>query len=271
VLFRSDATIFIPGSVSGNAALKAEVARTWTAGVVLRPDAIPNLSIGVDWYDIRLRDAINNPNGDAANSIAALCVDQPTLDNPFCRQISRQRGTGFINGFTIQPANVSAFRTAGAELNVAYRVRTAGVGTFDLRVVGGYLDRLEQIATPGADVENNVDQIFRPRWNATVSPTWTNGPFTLGYTLRWQDGVRRFTRFESDNNPSLVDPRYFRYKPLWQHDLQAQVEVGRAFAFYGGVNNLGDQKPDIGFQTNVPISPVGRFFYAGAKARFGGR
>ncbi|MEH3159894.1 MAG: TonB-dependent receptor [Sphingomonas taxi] len=266
-----DATIFIPGSVSGNANLKAEVARTWTAGVVLRPDAIPNLSIALDWYDIRLRDAINNPNGDAANSIAELCVDQPTLDNPFCAQISRARGTGFINGYTIQPANVSAFRTAGAELNLAYRVRTASVGTFDIRLVGGYLHRLEQIATPGAQAENNVDQIFRPRWNATLSPTWISGPLTLSYNLRWQNGVRRFSRFETDGNPSLVDPRYFRYKALWQHDVQAQVAVGGDFAFYGGVNNLADQKPDIGFQTNVPISPVGRYFYAGAKLRFGGR
>jgi outer membrane receptor protein involved in Fe transport len=265
-----DAAIFIPGSVSGNPDLKAEVARTWTAGVVLRPDFVPGLSIGVDWYDIRLRDAINNPNGDAANSIAALCVDQPTLANPFCGQISRRTGTGFINGYTITPQNVSAFRTSGAELNVAYRFRTTGAGTFDVRLVGGYLNTLEQVATPGAEVENNVDQIFRPRWNATLSPTWSDGPLTLSYNLRWQNGVRRFSRFESDGNANLVDPRYFRYKALWQHDVQAQIEVARDFAFYGGVNNLTDQKPDIGFQTNVPISPVGRYLYAGAKVRFGG-
>ncbi|WP_137897832.1 TonB-dependent receptor [Sphingomonas sp. 2SG] len=265
-----DAAIFIPGSVSGNPDLKAEVARTWTAGVVLRPDDVPGLSIGVDWYDIRLRDAINNPNGDAANSIAALCVDQPTLANPFCGQISRRTGTGFINGYTITPQNVSAFRTSGAELNVAYRFRTTGAGTFDVRLVGGYLNTLEQVATPGAEVENNVDQIFRPRWNATLSPTWSDGPLTLNYNLRWQNGVRRFSRFESDGNANLVDPRYFRYKALWQHDVQAQIEVARDFAFYGGVNNLTDQKPDIGFQTNVPISPVGRYLYAGAKVRFGG-
>ncbi|MEI5687530.1 TonB-dependent receptor plug domain-containing protein [Sphingomonas kyungheensis] len=266
-----NATIFIPGTVSGNANLKAEIARTWTAGIVLRPDFIPNLSIGVDWYDIRLRDAINNPDGGAANSIAALCVDQPSLDNAFCGQISRQTGTGFINGYTISPQNVSAFRTSGAELNIAYRVTTASAGTFDLRLVGGYLHKLEQIATPGAQAEDNVDQPFRPQWNATLSPTWINGAFTLSYNLRWQDAVRRFTRFETDGNPTYVDPRYFRHAALWQHDIQGQVEVGRDFAFYGGVNNVTDQKPDIGFETNVPISPVGRYFYAGAKVRFGGR
>lgn len=266
-----DAAIFIPGSVSGNADLRAEVARTWTAGVVLRPGVLPSLSIAIDWYDIDLRGAINNPDGNAANSIAELCVDQPTLDNPFCAQISRRQGAGFINGYTIRPANVSAFRTAGAELNVAYRFVTARIGTFDLRLVGGYLNKLEQVATPGAEVESNVDQIYRPRWNATFSPTWSDGPLTVSYNLRWQNGARRFSRFDSDDNPSLVDPRYFRFKPLWQHDIQAQFQLDDGFAFYGGVNNLGNQQPDIGFQTNVPISPVGRYFYAGAKMRLGAR
>ena len=258
-----NATIFIPGTQQGNPDLRAEVARTWTAGVVLRP--VSGLSIGLDWYDIRLRDAINTPD---ANAIAELCVDQPSLDNAYCGSISRQRGTGFIDGYVVQPQNVAAFRTAGAELNIAYRFRTARIGAFDIRFVGGYLNKLEQIATPGAVVENNVDQIFRPKYNFNFSPSWTAGALTLSYNLRWQDGVRRFTRIDSDANPSLVDPRYFRYKELWQHDIQANIAVDERFSFYGGVNNLADQKPDIGFQTNVPISPVGRYLYAGAKLRY---
>ena len=53
----------------------------------------PGLSIGLDWYDIRLRDAINTPD---ANTIASLCVDQPTLDNAYCNAISRERGTDAV-------------------------------------------------------------------------------------------------------------------------------------------------------------------------------
>jgi outer membrane receptor protein involved in Fe transport len=141
---------------------------------------------------------------------------------------------------------------------------------FDVRLVGGYLHKLEQVATPGAQVENQADRPFRPKYNVVFSPTWSSGPLTLAYNLRWQNGVRRFSRFATDDNPSFVDPRYFRFKELWQHDLQAQLEVDERFSFYGGVNNLADQKPDIGFDTNVPISPVGRFIYLGAKVRFSG-
>jgi len=259
-----DANVNIPGAEQGNPNLRAEVARTWTAGVVLRPGFVPRLQIAVDWYDIRLRDAINRGS---PTTVAELCVDQPSTDNPFCRSISRRQGTGYVNGFVIQPENVAAFRTAGLELNASYQIPTAGAGTFDVRLVGGYLHKLEQVATPGAAVENQADRPFRPKWNATFSPTWSLDGLTLAYNLRWQNGVRRFSRFATDDNPSFVDPSYFRFKELWQHDVQVEVAAGDRFSFYGGVNNLGDQKPDIGFETNVPISPLGRFFYAGARVR----
>jgi iron complex outermembrane receptor protein len=253
---------FVPGAQRGNPNLRAEVARTWTAGVVLRPRFVPRLQIALDWYDIRLTDAINTAS---ATTIAELCVDQPTTDNPFCGTISRAAGNGYVDGYIVQPENVAAFHTSGLELNASYQVPTAKFGTFDLRLVGSYLHRLNQIATPGADVEDQVDQTFRPKYTVTFSPTWTLAAVTLSYNLRWQDGVRRFARVSTDDNPSFVDPRYFRFKPLWQHDIQVQVRARDGFAFYTGVNNLGDQHPDIGFTTNVPVSPVGRYFYAGAK------
>ena len=261
-----NANIFIPGTQQGNPTLKAEAARTWTAGIVLRPDFIRGLQIGLDWYDIRIKDAINTPD---ANTVANLCVDQPTLENAFCAAIDRQNGTGYISGFRVEPQNVAAFSTSGLELNVSYHFNTAKLGSFDIRLVGGYLHTLTQIATPGAAVENDADQIFRPKYNFTFSPTWTIGALTLAYNLRWQDGVRRFDRIDTDSNPSYVDPRYLRYNELWEHDVQFDLKVDERFSFYGGVNNLTDQKPDIGFETNVPISPMGRYFYAGARVNLG--
>ena len=261
-----NANIFVPGTNEGNATLKAEEARTWTAGVVLRPDFIPGLQIGVDWYDIRLKNAINTP---PVATVAELCVDQPTLDNAFCNAIDRVQGTGYINGFRVQPQNVAAFRTAGLELNVVYSHRVGPDTSFDLRLVGGYLDKLEQIATPGADLENNQDRPFRPKYTLAFSPTLTTGALTLAYNLRWQNGVRRFARVDTDGRDDFVDPRYFRFKELWQHDVQASIAANEDCSFYLGVNNVGDQKPDIGFETNVPISPLGRYFYAGARINLG--
>ena len=263
-----DANLDIPGTRQGNANLRAEVARTWTAGVVLRPRFVPRLQIAVDWYDIRLRDAINLAT---ATQVANLCVDLASTDNPFCPTITRRTGTGYVSAYTVEPQNVAAFRTAGLEANIAYQVDTARLGRFDVRLVGGYLHRLELLPLPGAAPIDNLDQPFRPKYNIVFSPTWTLNALTIAYNLRWQNGTRRFTRVETDSNANYVDPRYFRFKALWQHDVQVQIAATDAFSLYGGVNNLFDQKPDIGFETNVPISPLGRYLYVGAKATFGKR
>lgn len=263
-----DANLNIVGIEQGNPDLDPEVARTWTAGVVLRPSFLPRLQIGVDWYDIRLRGAINRAS---PAQLAQLCVDLESTDNPYCAAISRRQGTGYINGYTVAPLNVAAFRTAGLEANVSYLIETARLGRFDLRLVGGYLDRLTLIPLPGAAEIDNRDQPFRPRFNAVFSPTWTIGRLTTSYNLRYQSGTRRFSRTETDGRADYVDPRYFRFKELWQHDVQASLDVDDRFSFYGGVNNLTGQKPDIGFETNVPISPLGRFLYAGARLRYGGK
>ena len=252
-----DGTAF--GQFRGNTNLKAEVARTWTAGVVLRP--LRGLTVSGDWYDIRLRGAISTPD---LQTLVELCVDQPTLANVYCASTGRRTGTGKVNSFVVQPQNVSQYRTAGADLNLDYVVRKASFGTFDLRLVGGYLDRLDIVATPGAAVEDQVDQIGRPRFTATFSPSWTVGPLTLGYTLRWFDRQRRYKKAETDADPTIAPGDLLRYKAGWLSDVQAQYAVDRRFAVYAGVNNLTDQKPDEDAY-DVPAPSLGRFMYVGVK------
>lgn len=262
-----DARSFISGSQRGNPDLTEETARTWTGGLVLRPGFLPGLSIAADWYDIKLKNAISSADPQA---IAELCVDQPTLDNVYCAAVSRAQGTGFINGFVRQPQNVSQFRTAGLDLNVNYVVRTATLGRFDLRFVGGYLDRLDIVATPGAQVEDQVDQPGRPQFNFVFSPTWTLDRLTLSYNLRWFDRTRRFSRNTTDGNPDYAPANLLRYRELWQHDLQLQYQATDGFGLYGGVNNLSNQKPDED-SYDFPAPSLGRFFYVGARVNFGRR
>ena len=259
-----DAASLINGQRSGNRALKEETARTWTAGTVLRPGFIPGLSIAADWYDIRLKDAINVAD---ASTIANLCVDQPSLDNAFCAAIRRRQGTGYINGYAVQPQNVAQFSTAGLDVNVSWRVDAGTAGSFDVRFVGGYLHRLDIVATPGAQVEDQVDQQGRPKFNFVFSPTWTKDALTVSYNLRWFDRTRRFPKNTTDANPDIAAPELLRYKELWQHDLQASLQVAEAFSLYGGVINLSNQRPDED-SYDFPVSSRGRYLYAGARLTY---
>ena len=258
---------FVLGTSQGNRSLRPEVAKTWTAGVLLRPRFVPGFTISADWYNINLTDAINtvDPNG-----LAVQCVDQPTVPNQFCDQFTRAQGTGIINNFTVGPLNVAQFKTSGLDINLDYVVRTASIGRFDLRLVAGYLHKLNQVGIPGGPVFNNVDQSFAPRWNANFSPTWTLGGFSVNYNLRFTNATLAYDRNTIAANPDVVGPENFRFAALWQHDAQVKYQLEDGYAFYLGVNNFTNQKPDpASFATNTPISPRGRYFYAGARFNFG--
>jgi len=259
------ATLFTEGLAGGNPDLREETAKTWTAGVVLRPSFLPGFSLSADWYDIRIRQAINTPE---AEELAQLCVDQPTLDNQFCPGITRDPDTGYIIGFNVKPDNVAGFRTAGLDVSLAYRFRTDALGTFAVTLVGGYLDRLEFVASPGATLDDDLAEQYSPRYTATFDLTWQQGPLTIAYGINWFSHTKRFVDEVLAGDPDYSDPRYFKVKEKWEHEIQADVDVGERFNFYLGVQNLFDEKPAFGY-SSYPVSAMGRYFYAGAKVKFG--
>jgi outer membrane receptor protein involved in Fe transport len=263
----------LPGFQGGNPKLQAEEATTWTLGLILEPRFIPGLSVRGDWYDIKIDNAINQAS---ASALAGLCVDQPTLANQYCGAIVRQNGAagsadpGNVIGFTVRPFNVANFHTAGLDVTLNYRVRTDKIGTFSLLVRGNYLDKLTFISSPGADVTNRRGESdYRsPKYTVNGDLTWKMGKVTLNYGLLWFDKTLRYTNQTVASNPDIVAPEYLYVKQHWQHDVYGAVDVGTRFQLYAGVNNLFDQKPDIGTNT-YPVSAVGRFFYVGVKASLG--
>lgn len=255
------ATVSLPGFSGGNRNLREETARTWTAGVVVRPSFIPGLVASFDWWDIKLSNAVNTPS---AQDLAELCVDQPSLDNVFCQSVTRSGTTGYISSFFVQPVNVANFRTAGADFKLNYSFRTEKLGSFSIGLVGGYLDRLEFIPTPGAQVDIDREEAYSPKWNATGDITWKMEGVTINYGISWFSKTRRYELETLAANPDLVDPQYLYFKERWQHDVQIGFDVADKFRFYVGGNNIWNQKPDIA-SSNYPISFVGRYLYAGAK------
>lgn len=256
----------IPGFQGGNRNLSEEEATTWTAGAIIQPSFVPGLSLRADWYDIKLKNAINTVTPE---QLAQLCVDQPDLNNGFCSGIVRNNGganPGLITSFTVTPQNVAQFSTAGLDVNFNYRLRTASVGTFNLSVVGNYLDRLEFVGTPGADVTNSRGEAFAPKYTVNADLTWQNGGLTLNYGILWFSKTLRFTNQEVAGNPDIVAPEYMYLKERWQHDIYASYDVNDQFQIYGGVRNLWGQRPDIGTNT-YPVDSIGRFGFVGARMK----
>ncbi len=266
------ATLYTEGQFSGNPDLSEETANTWTFGVVLRPEFAPGLSVSLDWYDIEIEDAINTPE---AQELAQLCVDQPTLENNFCAGITRDPTTGYIVGFNARPENVASFHTAGMDVSIDYTIPAGNAGEFRLQLVGGYLDRLEFVDSPGAEVNSDLGEApqdssneFFPKVSATFDLTWTRGPLTVAYGIDWFSETDRFESEVLRGDPDYAEPKYLKVKQKWEHDLNLAWEVNDHVNVYAGVNNLFDARPEFGY-SSYPVSAMGRYFYAGAKFDFG--
>jgi iron complex outermembrane recepter protein len=262
------ATLFTEGIYGGNRELTEETATTWTAGFVLRPEFVPGLTMAFDWYDIEIEDAINTPE---AQELAQLCVDNPTLDSSYCAGIDRDPDTGYIVGFTVRPDNVASFKTAGLDVAISYLFDTENLGGFKVQLVGGYLDKLEFISVPGAEVDNDLEEQYFPKFSATLDMSWTHGPLTLAYGLNWFGKTDRFTRETLAGDPDYSDPRYFKVKQKWDHEINVAYDIGDHVNVYAGINNLFDEKPAFGYGDNssYPVSAMGRYFYLGARMNLG--
>jgi outer membrane receptor protein involved in Fe transport len=256
----------VPGFQRGNVGLSEETAKSWTVGAVLRPRFIQGLNVTVDWYNIKIEDAINTAE---AEDVVNLCVDQPTIENVFCDSVTRSTVNGGINGFILQPENVAAFRTAGLDVDVSYRLdprrfgMRSDIGIFNLRLIGNYLHRLNIVSTPGADIDNERGEAFAPKYQATFDVTWVKGPLTVNYGFNYFSKTKRYEIEELAGDPDLASRENINYDARRTHDLQIGWDVQDKFRFYVGANNLTNQKPDL--STFYPVNPIGRFLYAGVR------
>ncbi len=263
------------GTSSGNLDLKAETARTWTAGVVVQPRFIPRLTMTFDWYDIRLKGAINTAS---ATQVAENCVDGPDINNVFCASIFRDPTTGFVLGdsndvqerigYRVRPENVANFKTSGADFRINYNFEpSANLGKITLDLVGGYLKSVSFVSSPGADTDVDTLEQYNPRWRGSFDLGWNINNFNVNYTMNYWSKTRRYTTEELAANPDRTDPKFFFFKEKMEHDIRFAVDVAEEkFQLYGGVNNFLNQKPAFD-SLSYPVSGVGRFFYVGAKVK----
>lgn len=256
------ATVSLPGRAGGNRNLSEETARTWTAGFVLQPSFLPRLTITADWFDIKLKQAVRTAS---AQELADLCVDQPTLANVYCANITRSSTTGFISDYLLSPQNVAAFKTAGLDFQVNYALDLSPrFGVVNFRLNGNYLDKLTFVPTPGADTENSRLLPSAPKYSGTLDLTWSLNAVSINYGLNYFSKTRRYTVDQITANPDIADPRYFYYREKWEHDVQIGFKVQDRYNFYVGVNNLTGKEGDVA-SVSYPYSFQGRSFYAGAR------
>lgn len=115
----------------GNLALKPEVGKTWTVGVVLTPSALPDFSLTVDYYNIEITGAITSPTpGDAITACFGANSATPPAgasSSAACTAIRRDPLTGGLNGdpnttpgLFLSLSNLGILKTSGIDVTANY-------------------------------------------------------------------------------------------------------------------------------------------------------
>lgn len=272
----------VEGVIGGNANLGPEKGDTWTLGAVVTPRFAPGLSISVDYYRIRLKDAVNLFT---ANTIIESCYDleQP---NDFCNLFTRDAATGFVDSFQEYSVNVSKYETEGFDIVAQYRLKPADfgierdIGEFQFALAANRTTKLEFTEVEGADPSSELGYAGAPKWQANLDVTWMWNDLLVNYGFNWFDETKRYTDERRASNPNYVPAEYWTISERATHDIQVQYTLKDRYALYGGVNNFTNQLPDRGttglattgaaaFTSGAsPVGPMGRYFYLGLKASF---
>jgi len=266
----------INGFIGGNPNLTEETATTLTVGAVFQPRFVQGLALTVDYFDIKVDDAINTVGRNLSIQQCLL-----TGDPVFCSNVIRNPNTGFITTVNDQLVNVAQIQTRGIDFGLRYG-RQVGLLNADDRIelTGNYtylLDYKDQ-ANPSAPVREYAGTIYYPEHKATARFAYLTGGFTLSWQVNYLGGGTADIDLleDPDAEPfNHVGPRFY-------HDAQIRWDVGedRRFSFYVGVDNVMDTDPPFlpgtpfvlsptGTETAADLyDPFGRRFYVGAQVRF---
>jgi iron complex outermembrane recepter protein len=250
------------GLLGGTPTLKPERATTKTAGVIFEPaEWLPNFSFTIDYYDIKVKDAIQGFGSDA---IVQACVEATTATvvAPACALVNRNPVTGSLwltsDGFIENlKKNVGGVHTTGLDFSGLYaynlpfgKLSADLVGTLITKyaVDNGLTAEYDCNGYYGATCSNLTGTPSAPtaKWRHNMRFT-LEMPNGLGTSLQWRYfGAVKVDLISPDrtlNGP--VDPYGNKLKAQNYLDLSGWYKMAEKYTLRVGINNVLDDEPPL--------------------------
>lgn len=257
----------VNGITSGNANLKPETGDTLTMGAVFTPSFAPRLSLSLDYYDIKLKGAINTLT--ASNIVTRCYTDTPAL----CPLITRVNGT--ITKVSLSPANFQKVEESGVDFEAAYS-QPLGPGSLDLHALVNYTRKLDLVdganttKYAGDTEQPTLDGVGgTPHWRFNASASYVTDLYRVSFTTRYVGGGVISRTYNLTNGGSVNGRYYF--------DLSGEVNVldtsvGKVALFAVVLNALNTDPPITGISgygtTRSLYDMLGRQYTAGVRFKF---
>ena len=276
----------------GNPNLQPEEADTFTVGAVWQPSFIPNLTLTLDHYDIKIDGAVSSQSStDVLNGCYSTALNPTLAFNSQCALIGRNPNNGTLNGvesrgIELVSSNLGKIRTSGYDFTAAYRMDLADFGlsdswgTLNMSFSANYVTVNEFQATP-ASVNRDCLGYYsvacvQPNFElkTTSRATWNLGDY--GFSMQWRHQGEVIEEPGGTNFPaaaaSIDAYNYF--------DLTGRWDINDAVRLTVTVSNLTDEQPPVlgagvgntsfnnGNTFPQSYDTLGRYFTGGLTLRF---
>lgn len=242
-----------------------ETARTRTAGFVWQPDlggviggGFGATTISVDYYDIKIRDFINQPTGQEALDLCYVLSDADQ-----CAGIVRIGGALTVSGTGVPAVftNFDFFRAEGIELALNSNYDLNEWGTLGLSFIGNYYLKNEFQTTATSPIVDckgrygtSCDPV--PQWRHTMRVLYGLGAFDA--SVLW----RRIGGMEAQaNEAAALFPAFRSIDAHNYFDFTAGFQINETARISGQVRNLANKNPPIiGNETGTTAFNSGNTF-----------
>ncbi|MGL4712190.1 MAG: TonB-dependent receptor domain-containing protein, partial [Shewanella sp.] len=290
---------------AGNEALTEETADTYTLGLTMAPDFLNGLNLAVDYYDIKVDDAIGSLSNE---DILAECYNSSNpygSSNPYCGVISRDT-EGQITQVIQQELNLNNISTRGVDIALAYEWQLAEYGELSVKTNWTHVleYRSSYLGADGLVEEEYVGElssgIFEDR--GTLSLAWSHDDWRVRWSAKYKSAMvddhgrvdewnklkaENQTKVDAGNAAGVLNPEtpeFLFYSSYITHDLAVSytmdVSQGAELRLYTGVRNIFDnQGPWVavtgdlvesgtGNYSSAYDGGIGRYAYLGAEMKF---
>ena len=275
----------------GNPHLTPETANTTSFGFVFQPEFLRGFSATVDYYDIKITNAIISSTGTATAIITDCAL---TGSASACGLIHRAGGgTLWLSsaGFVSTPsANVGLVSTKDVDVKTHYTFDMSAMGKLALDLEGTYVINNITTPIPGAPSYNCAGLWGPtcgnplPKWRHVLTTDWATPWAGLDLNMRWRFfGATNVETGSSSPDlyyPTTNYPGFNRISNYSYIDLSAAMAVTKNVKVRLGVNNVLDKDPPIVLSGNCAAGPcngntfsqtydvLGRFLYLHATVQF---
>lgn len=279
----------------GNVGLKPEVSNTLSFGAVFNPRFAHRLQLSVDYYRIKIREAIG-ATGAATALTNCLGTGTADLTNPFCSLITFANNdpvNGAVLSVLSQNANFAEFKTRGIDIAASYVqpldeiiANAPGRLTFGAQATRALEFRstfdVSLLFPNGINRAGQTGSFFGgtsgvPDWAVNANVGYRDKKFGANVQYRW---ISR-----SHFNNGLIGPDDPSYSPTLVNSINNNIVPARGYVninlsynlaseakpieLYGTINNLFDVDPPLpAIGNNAYYDLLGRSYRIGIRLQF---